>query len=376
MPIADAGAASVTVGRNDLSTISGTETCDSASFCAWFGTFNTALVTPGDQLSAPADGVITGWRVRGTTTSGGALRLHVVRPVAGQYLGIADTVGATNVTGALPNAASLAVKAGDTISVSAETFNGTPGSAAAGIGYVASSGGSRSMLPLLSAGSTVSSIGSYPDVELLFNAIVDLEEPVVRSVAPASGNDTGGGTPVTIEGVHLAVATSVKFGDKPATILSAGGESITVVAPPGQGGETVDVTVTTAGGTSSAKTTTRFTYTDTISPELTKMKISRSRFAPVNFGGPIAAAKIGGRVKYTLSEDAKVTFTVRRGSKRGRRVGRPFTDDGAAGGNVFTFSGRVGRKALKSGAYAMTAVATDAAGHKSKTLVGKFTIVK
>nr|WP_095877641.1 IPT/TIG domain-containing protein [Streptomyces sp. TLI_235] len=67
-------------------------------------------------------------------------------------------------------------------------------------------------------------------------------------ISPNQGS-TGGGTTVTITGTSLAGATAVRFGSKPATITANTATSVTCVSPSGAG--RVDVTVTTAGGTSS-----------------------------------------------------------------------------------------------------------------------------
>lgn len=368
-----AGAATATIGRQDLSTISGTSNCDGPA-CYWGGQFNTGLATPGDSLAMPADGVITGWRVRGQASGGGVLRLHVIRPVAGgQYMGVIDTGAAADVTGLNLNPTSLPAMAGDTFSITTESYN-IPG-AIAGIGYVNSVGGSYAGMPLLNAGSTVSPLASTPNRELLYNAVAELEVPNATALSAQSGPDSGG-TSVTITGFHLAIATSVKFGDTAAQIVSADNSTITVLSPPHPGGGAVDVTVTTAGGTSEAKAGTRFTYDDIVKPTLSKLSFARSKFRPANFGGPVASAKIGSKVRYTLSEAAKVTFTVSRARKPGRRVGKSFSHTGSAGRNSFTFSGRVGGRALKRGKYILRGVATDAAGNKSRTLKKSFRIVR
>ncbi len=85
--------------------------------------------------------------------------------------------------------------------------------------------------------------------------------PSVTSVAPTTG-PAAGGTRVTIRGTDLNGATAVSFGPAPAGsfTVSAAGTSITALAPAGTDG-TVDVEVTTPGGTSAVVAADQFTYT-------------------------------------------------------------------------------------------------------------------
>jgi hypothetical protein len=80
----------------------------------------------------------------------------------------------------------------------------------------------------------------------------------ITGISPAQGPATGG-TQVTITGTNLAGATAVKFGNSTATIKSNTDGQIVVIAPAGTAG-TVDVTVTTAGGTSAISAADHFTY--------------------------------------------------------------------------------------------------------------------
>ncbi len=82
--------------------------------------------------------------------------------------------------------------------------------------------------------------------------------PAVSGVSPALGPDSGG-TVVTISGTDLGSATAVDFGGTPATVTADTGSSITATAPAGSVG-TVDVTVTTVGGTSATSSADQFTY--------------------------------------------------------------------------------------------------------------------
>jgi len=84
-----------------------------------------------------------------------------------------------------------------------------------------------------------------------------VNRPAVTAVTPSSGPSTGG-TQVRVSGTDFLGATEVKFGTNEAQFKVDLPTQITAFAPPGQG--TVDVTVTTPGGTSAANPTDRFTY--------------------------------------------------------------------------------------------------------------------
>ncbi|MFI9077568.1 IPT/TIG domain-containing protein, partial [Streptomyces sioyaensis] len=72
--------------------------------------------------------------------------------------------------------------------------------------------------------------------------------PTLSSLSPTSGPTSGGNT-VTLNGTNLTGATTVKFGSNTATILTNTTTQITATAPAGPP-SSVNVTVTTAGGTS------------------------------------------------------------------------------------------------------------------------------
>ena len=82
--------------------------------------------------------------------------------------------------------------------------------------------------------------------------------PTVTEVSPNKG-PLAGGTSVTITGKHLNEATAVKFGSTAASSVTADSEtSVTAVAPAGTG--TVNVTVSTPGGTSGTGSADQFSY--------------------------------------------------------------------------------------------------------------------
>ena len=83
--------------------------------------------------------------------------------------------------------------------------------------------------------------------------------PAVSAISPVSGPITGS-TSVTITGTNFTGATAVRFGSIAATSFSVNSDTqITAISPAGSVG-TVDVTVTTAGGTSAISAADQFTY--------------------------------------------------------------------------------------------------------------------
>jgi hypothetical protein len=84
--------------------------------------------------------------------------------------------------------------------------------------------------------------------------------PTVTGVSPETGAATGG-TSVTITGTNLAEPTAVHFGAANASSVIVNSEnSITATSPAGTPGATVDVTVTTLGGTTATTPADEFRY--------------------------------------------------------------------------------------------------------------------
>ena len=140
---------------------------------------------------------------------------------------------------------------------------------------------------------------------------------------------------------------------------------------------------------------------DTIAPLLSSASLTNTTFAVRPRGAaevPVAArAKRGTVFRYTLSEPARVVFTIKRATI-GRRVGGScrrrtsanrnrrrctryvragrFAKQSATGANRHRFSGRIGRRSLRPGKYRATLVARDAAGNRSTPRRLGFTVVK
>lgn len=105
--------------------------------------------------------------------------------------------------------------------------------------------------------------------------------PVVSAIAPSSGPSTGG-TTVTITGTGFGGATAVAFGGTAATAYTVNSATqITATAPAGTG--TVDIRVTTAGGTSPTSAADQFTYV--VAPAIPSLSINDVTQNEGNSGG-------------------------------------------------------------------------------------------
>ena len=91
------------------------------------------------------------------------------------------------------------------------------------------------------------------------SSVTVIAPPTVTGVSPSSGL-TAGGTSVIITGTNFTGATAVKFGATNASSYTVDSDTqITATSPPGSAG-TVDITVTTAAGTSATSASDQFTY--------------------------------------------------------------------------------------------------------------------
>jgi len=127
---------------------------------------------------------------------------------------------------------------------------------------------------------------------------------------------------------------------------------------------------------------------DTSPPVLSAVSLTKHRFAVERHGGTV--------FRYTLSEDARVVFTIDRATV-GRRVGRRcrkqtrsnrqrrrctryarvgrVVKQSSAGASRHPFSGRIGRKSLQPAKYRATLVAIDTAGNRSAAHRVRFRVV-
>jgi len=119
--------------------------------------------------------------------------------------------------------------------------------------------------------------------------------------------------------------------------------------------------------------------------DATKPRIRGLRVQPKKLdsaaGRASALRKVGATIRFRLSERAKVRFVIQRAS-HGTRKAKPSKRLGAfvrrncrPGRNRIHFSGRLGRKALRSGSYRLVATAVDRAKNRSRPARTRFQVV-
>jgi hypothetical protein len=142
--------------------------------------------------------------------------------------------------------------------------------------------------------------------------------PTVTAISPTSGPN---GTPVTITGTNFTGVTAVDFGTgNPATFTVNSASSIAVTAPTGSG--TVDVTVTTSGGTSATSTADEYTFVVPPAPAITSVSPSTGYFSSsvtvtgTNFTGAsvVDFGTANPATTFTVDNDNTITVTAPAGT--------------------------------------------------------------
>jgi hypothetical protein len=141
--------------------------------------------------------------------------------------------------------------------------------------------------------------------------------PTVSSVAPTFG-PAGGGAKVTITGSHLQGVSAVEFGSIPATSHSVNGAGTKITAyTPAQVPSTVDVTVTSPGGTSLVVTGDHYTYRP---PTVSRVSPPRGlagitvTITGSNFAGVTAVTVGSAAASFTVTGITRITAVVPPGS--------------------------------------------------------------
>ena len=184
-----------------------------------------------------------------------------------------------------------------------------------------------------------------------------LGSPCIASVSPDAAI---AGSTVTVTGEHLTGVTSMSFGSAPvnmaSVVVNSSGTSMTLQVPPASPGQTVDITATTARGTSAVVTGDRFAYgvptLTAVAPEGgssgTSVTLSGSGLytvTAIHFGAASAALSV--------ASDSTITATVPVGTP-GSTVAITATNvygtSVASGGANFTYAPTVSSVSPGSGA--------------------------
>jgi hypothetical protein len=391
---ASAGATVVTIGTPTASFAVG----QSSAGCNC--TQYQATAPAGYVETAPAAGVITGWRVAGA----GTLTLEVIRTAADGSLSIVgeSAGGQSASTGTISPSqpVNIPVLAGDSIAVH---LSGTSPK-------VYNSG------PL--AGGTIGEAApdippTFPDLQtpggtLDLNADITLT-PQITSISPSSGL-TGATNLVTITGQYLDGVTSVRFGSIPAAFTVVSPTEITAYGPL-EGPGVVDVTLTGPAATSAITPADQFDFlpkpgagqTPILSGAgtpgatgasfvLSPLSLSASYFLAAPSGASIARTATGTTLTYTVSAPATTSLVIQEAlpgrllpatSAHGKRIcvapneatlpqklpacaryvslTPKLTHTGPAGANSVRLSGRLNGHALPPGSYRLVATAASTA---------------
>ena len=238
---------------------------------------------------------------------------------------------------------------------------------------------------------------------------VDPCQPTTTTTTTTTNQAGPGPTPGTAHvaasgdpGPVLLVAADASAG---ITLAQTTTSSITQPCTTTTSSTSTDSTSTASTSTSTVSTSTVSTGTtspapDTVAPALSKASVRPKTFAVDRTGpskAPVAATTKGTTFRYSLSEPARVVFSMKRRTT-GRRVGGKcrkqtrsnrrkrrctlyatvgrFAERGAAGANRNRFSGKIGRRRLRPGRHRAELVARDSAGNRSRLRTLTFTVVR
>ena len=219
------------------------------------------------------------------------------------------------VTGVSPNTGSGA--GGTSVTITGTNFTGVTsvgfGSAGVAASFTVNSATSITATTAPGTGTvdvTVTTAGGTSATSAADRFTFTAVPPTVTNVSPNTGL-VAGGTQVTITGTNFFAGATVKFGN---TTVAAGSvnvvsstQIIVAASPPGTG--TVDVTVTTGGGTSATSAADRFTYVTILPPTVTGISPNTGPSA----GGTsvtITGTSLNGATAVKFGNTAAASFVV------------------------------------------------------------------
>jgi len=164
--------------------------------------------------------------------------------------------------------------------------------------------------------------------------------PVITTLDPSVGSVAGGNT-VTISGSGFTTDSLVTFGGKSAAIISSNDGQITVTVPPGTAAGTVEVLVTTPGGTSAPSS-----YTYTASSSITNIcpnigSVTGGNTVIISGSGFNSASRItfgGTPVEFTVNSDNQITARAPAGALGPVEVAVTTASDTAIAPSLYTYT--------------------------------------
>ncbi len=141
-------------------------------------------------------------------------------------------------------------------------------------------------------------------VNITFKAL-----PNITSISPANG-PIAGGTSVVITGINFTGTTAVKFGTTAATSFTVNSDTQITAVSPSRAAGTVDITVTTAGGSTATGSADQFMYVDTPTATTNAATSITSSGATLNGGINAKNASTTVTFEYGLTTSYGTTVTV------------------------------------------------------------------
>jgi hypothetical protein len=297
------GATAVLFGTTPAASFTvGGATTITARSPAGSGSAAISIVAPGGTSAANADATFT-WAaqpaVTGLSPDQGSFAGGTIVKITGHGF-----TGATAVYFGTVAAATFTVNSDTSISATTAALTAAPVQTSATRRRPASAAPVAGVVvTVVTAGGTSSATPSATFI----NIPVVVPVPAVARLSPASGTSAGG-TSVTITGTALSGATAVRFGTAAATFTVVSPTTLTAIAPAGSG--TVNVTVTTPGGTSAGASAAYIYKAAATMAGVTSSSNPAAARTPVTFTATVTSAGATPTGSVRFKDGATVIGTV------------------------------------------------------------------